>query len=136
MAKKIEDFFVGQKAELVHRITREDVRRFIELTGDDNPLHADEKYAARSSFKGIVTHGMLSASFISTLVGKKIPGEGALWMSQSMQFLLPVRLDDELRFVAEVTQISVREKMLSLHTEVFNQYGQRVLTGRRTGEVA
>lgn len=127
--KKIEDFFVGQKAQFSQRITEEMVKKFVDLTGDDNPLHVDKTFAGKSAFKGIVTHGMLSASFISTMVGKHIPGDGALWVSQNLQFLLPVRLDDELLIQAEITKLSVKERLLTLKTEILNQYGQKVLSG-------
>ena len=127
--KQIEDFFVGQKAQFKQLITNEVVKKFVELTGDDNPLHTDKEFAEQSSFKGIVTHGMLSASFISTLVGKHIPGDGALWVSQNFQFLLPVRLGDELTIQAEVTKLSVKERLLTLKTDILNQFSQKVLSG-------
>lgn len=127
--KRIEDFYVGQQAEFKQTINAEIVSRFVELTGDNNPLHVDAEYAEKSPFKGIVTHGMLSASFISTMVGKHIPGDGALWVSQSLQFLLPVRLNDVLTIVAEITKISTKERLLTLNTTILNQHGQKVLTG-------
>lgn len=127
--KKIEDFFVGQTAQFTQKITEDIVKKFVEITGDDNPLHVDKAFAEQSSFKGIVTHGMLSASFISTMVGKHIPGDGALWVSQNLQFLLPVRLNDELLIKAEITKLAVKERLLNLKTEILNQYGQKVLTG-------
>lgn len=127
--KRIEDFFVGQTAQFTQKITEDIVKKFVEITGDDNPLHVDKAFAEQSSFKGIVTHGMLSASFISTMVGKHIPGDGALWVSQNLQFLLPVRLNDELLIKAEITKLAVKERLLNLKTEILNQYGQKVLTG-------
>jgi 3-oxoacyl-[acyl-carrier protein] reductase len=127
--KKIEDFFVGQKAQFSQLITEEVVKKFVDLTGDDNPLHTNKEFAEKSSFKGIVTHGMLSASFISTMVGKHIPGDGALWVSQNLQFLLPVRLGDELLIKAEITKLSLKERLMTLKTEILNQFSQKVLTG-------
>jgi 3-oxoacyl-[acyl-carrier protein] reductase len=64
----------GDQQSLVKQITEADIRRFVELTGDDNPLHVDADYAAETSFKEIVVHGMLGASFISTVIGTKLPG--------------------------------------------------------------
>ncbi len=127
--KNIEDFFIGQTAQFSQRITEDVVKKFVEITGDDNPLHVNKEFAEQSTFKGIVTHGMLSASFISTMVGKHIPGEGALWVSQNLQFLLPVRLNDELLIKAEIIKLAPRERLLTLKTEILNQYGQKVLTG-------
>ena len=81
---------------MVKRITEDDIRKFVEITGDNNPLHVDKKFAKTTPFKDIVVHGMLGASFISTVIGTKLPGTGALWVAQSLEFLLPVRLGDEL----------------------------------------
>ncbi len=127
--KSIQDFKIGERASFKHRITEDDVRKFVDLTGDDNPLHVDPKFAEKTPFKGIVTHGMLSASFISTMIGKYIPGEGALWVSQHLDFLLPVRLNDELEISAEVTHIHLRQNLLHLSVQIANQHGQKVLRG-------
>jgi 3-oxoacyl-[acyl-carrier protein] reductase len=127
--KDIKDFKVGDRASLKHCITEYDVERFVELTGDDNPLHMDPEYADNSPMKGIVTHGMLSASFISTIIGKHLPGPGALWVSQSVEFLAPVRLNDELDVQAEIVEIHVKQRLLRLKTSIVNQRGKVVLTG-------
>lgn len=127
--KTIEDFKVGDSAQFTHKITQADIQKFAEITGDDNPLHVDKKFADQTSFKGIVAHGMLSASFFSTLIGKHIPGDGALWIKQSLNFLLPVRPDDQLTVKAEVTKISLSQKTLTIYGSITNQYGQKVLDG-------
>ena len=72
------------------------------MTGDDNPLHVDRAYAETTPFKDVVVHGMLGASLLSTVIGTKLPGEGALWVSQKFDFLLPVRLGDEIEVSATV----------------------------------
>jgi 3-oxoacyl-[acyl-carrier protein] reductase len=126
---KFDQYVVGQAATFTHRVTEDDIRKFVELTGDDNPLHVDPEYAARTSFKGIVVHGMLGASFLSTLIGKRLPGEGSLWVSQTLDFLLPVRIDDELQVTARITAKHARERLLVLDVEIRNQHGQRVLSG-------
>jgi 3-oxoacyl-[acyl-carrier protein] reductase len=122
-------FVVGSAAQLDHVMTAKDVERFVEMTGDDNPLHVDREFAERTSFKGIVAHGMLSASFISTIIGKHIPGRGALWMSQSLDFLLPVRIGDRLQIRAVVTGVQVSQRILTIRTEIRNQRDQLVLGG-------
>lgn len=127
--KDFEDFNVGDRASLKHRITAEDVDRFVELTGDDNPLHVDPDYAEQTPMKGVVTHGMLSASFISTIIGKHLPGPGALWVSQALEFLAPVRLNDELDVRAEITAMHARDRLLDLNVSISNQRGKEVLTG-------
>src|SRR5437588_2965762 len=125
----VAGFGVGSKAEIQHTISAEDVRRFVEITGDDNPLHVDHTFAAKTNLKGVVAHGMLSASFISTIIGKRIPGPGALWVSQTLEFLVPVRIGDRLAIVAEVVGVHESTRMLTLKTEIRNQHDQLVLAG-------
>lgn len=121
---------VGETRSLVRVISEADVRRFVEMTGDDNPLHVDRAFAEETAFKDIVVHGMLGASFISTVIGTQLPGPGALWVSQSLDFLLPVRLGDELTVSCTVTAKHLRDRLLDLDTAIVNQNGQAVLTGR------
>jgi 3-oxoacyl-[acyl-carrier protein] reductase len=119
----------GDSASLVKSITEADVRKFVELTGDDNPLHVDSDYANRTPFKEVVVHGMLGASFISTVIGTKLPGPGALWVSQSFEFSLPVRLGDTLTVACKVLRKHSRDRLLELEMRITNQHGQTVLQG-------
>ncbi len=123
------EIFVGQKAKVVHKITAKDIEKFAELTGDDNRLHVDASFAKKTVFKKQVAHGMLGASFISTVIGTKLPGDGALWFSQSLEFLLPVRIGDTITVIAEVTKKNDREESIELSTVIFNQNKQKVTTG-------
>ena len=127
--KKIEEINVGDTAELNHLITEEDIEKFVDLTGDDNKLHIDREFAHETPFKKPVVHGMLGASFISTLIGTKMPGDGALWMTQNLEFLLPVRIGDELTIKAEVIKKNDHHKIIDLQTDIYNQNKQKVLTG-------
>jgi len=120
---------IGDTAEIKHTITQIDIEKFVDLTGDDNKLHVDEDYASTTSFKKPVAHGMLGASFISTLIGTKLPGDGALWYAQNLEFLHPVRIGDELRITAEVIKKIDRTKTIELQTDIYNQYKQKVTTG-------
>ena len=86
---------VGDTAKIKHTITNEDLKKFVELSGDNNRLHIDKQFASRTHFKKPVAPGMIGASFISTIIGTKIPGDGALCYSQSLEFLLPVRIGDK-----------------------------------------
>lgn len=124
-----DDVTEGDTASLVKRITEDDIRKFVELTGDDNPLHVDAEYANQTPFKEIVVHGMLGASFISTVIGTKLPGPGALWVSQSLEFSLPVRLGDELTVTCTVLRKHPRERLLEMEMRITNQHGQSVLQG-------
>ena len=120
---------VGDKETLTHTISKEDLERFVELTGDDNKLHVDEKFASNTHLKKPVVHGMLGASFISTIIGTKIPGDGALWFSQSLEFLIPVRVGDQLTVMAEVINKNDKENIIELKTDIYNQHRQIVTRG-------
>lgn len=89
-----EDLAVGMSAELERTVQEEDVVNFARLSGDDNPVHLDEDYAATTPFKERIAHGMLTASYISALLGAHLPGPGAIYLSQSLAFKRPVRLGD------------------------------------------
>lgn len=120
----------GDTASLVKTITEADVRKFVELTGDTNPLHIDADFANETPFKEIVVHGMLGASFISTVIGTKLPGPGALWVSQSFEFILPVRLGDTLTVRCKVLRKHPRDRLLELDMRITNHHGQTVLQGQ------
>ncbi len=130
MVDKLDLISVGDTAELEHRITKEDVQGFCDLTGDNNPLHMDDTFARASGFGKRVVHGMLTASFISTMIGTKLPGPGALWYEQSVRFLRPVRLGEAIRVQATVLQKSVAQRLLVLETIVLGEAGDRVLEGQ------
>jgi 3-oxoacyl-[acyl-carrier protein] reductase len=133
MFKDFSEIQVGDSESISKTITESDVRRFVEMTGDNNPLHVDATYAESTAFKDIVVHGMLGASYISTVIGTRLPGTGALWVSQNFDFLLPVRLGDELSISCTVLKKFERERLLELETKIVNQHQQTVLTG--TGRV-
>ena len=127
--KKIQYYKVGEKAEITHVISKNDISKFIDLTGDDNKLHYDSDFAAKTNYLEPVAHGMLSASFISTIIGTKLPGDGALWTSQSLQFLLPVRVGDKIKIIAEVKEINIKNNSLKLSTNIYNQNKNKVISG-------
>ena len=133
--KPFEDIQVGDTASLVRQITSADVDRFVELTGDDNRLHVDRAYAETTPFKDIVVHGMLGASFLSTLIGTRLPGEGAVWVSQTFEFLHPVRVDDTLTVMCTVRAKHDRDRMLELDARIENQWKKVVLSGKGTVRV-
>lgn len=133
--RPFEEIQIGDSASLVRKITLEDVRRFADLTGDDNPLHVDRAYAETTPYKDIVVHGMLGASLLSTLIGTRLPGEGALWVSQTFDFLRPVRVDDTLTVTCTVRGKHDRERLLDLEARIENQRKDVVLTGKGTVKV-
>jgi 3-hydroxybutyryl-CoA dehydratase len=99
-----EELTVGQSAETVRVVTQDDIVAFAHVSGDRNAVHLDADYAAKSAFKGVIAHGMLSASFISGVLGTKLPGEGTIYTSQSLRFLAPVRPGDTV-----ITRVTVKE---------------------------
>jgi 3-oxoacyl-[acyl-carrier protein] reductase len=127
---KFDDIKVGDKAELVHTITKSDIEQFVDLTGDDNKIHVDNEYASKTSFKKPVAHGMLSAAFISTIIGTKLPGDGALWFGQDIEFLQPVRVGDSITVKAEVIKKIERMRAIELSTDIYNQNKQKAATGK------
>lgn len=126
---KYDTIKLGDTAEIKHVISNEDVSKFVDLTGDDNRLHVDKNYAKNTSYKKQVVHGMLGASFISTLIGTKLPGDGALWYAQSLEFLLPVRIGDIITVKAEVIKKNDRNRSIELITDIYNQNNKKVTAG-------
>lgn len=120
---------IGDEAELFHIISENDVNLFAKLTGDNNPLHMDEAFASRTSFKHRVVHGMLTASFISAMIGTKLPGAGSLWYEQQLYFMAPARIGDKIRVVAKVKQKSLSQRILQIETSVFDESGRKLIEG-------
>jgi 3-hydroxybutyryl-CoA dehydratase len=93
---------VGQIAERTFTVTDARVRAFAEVSEDHNPVHLDEDYAAKTIFKGRVAHGMLLGGFISAVLGENLPGPGSIYVGQTLDFLHPVRIGDEVTVRATV----------------------------------
>lgn len=101
----LEDLSLGQTAEWVRSVTEADVAAFAAVSGDYNPVHLDEAYACATLMKGRVVHGALLGGFISAVLGADLPGPGAIYLSQSLSFKRPVRLDDEITVQVVVKSI-------------------------------
>jgi phosphotransacetylase/acyl dehydratase len=131
--RTFEEIAIGESASLEKAITREDIELYAAVSGDANPTHLDEEFAAKSPFKGVIAHGMLTAGLISNLLGNRLPGPGTIYLGQDLRFRRPVRAGD----VVKVT-VTAREKRPERSVVVFdclcaNQRGEAVLTG--TAEV-
>ena len=111
-----EDLTVGMQAEFSKTIRAEDIVKFSEVSGDDNPLHLDEDYAKTTRFKTRIAHGMLSAGFISAVLGTKLPGPGSIYVSQSLKFKAPVRIGDTVTAIATVKEINPKKPRVVLET--------------------
>lgn len=119
---------VGDIASFSKKITSEDILTYAEVSGDDNPVHINEEYARESIFGERIAHGYHIGSFISAAIGKYLPGQGSIYLSQSMQFLSPVRIGDEITATVEVIDIPKKKRVL-LKTVCTNQHGEEVITG-------
>ena len=126
---RIEDFQPGQRASFRKTFTDEDVRLFIEITGDSNPLHTDEAFAASSRFGRRIVHGMLAASLFSTMVGMLLPGTGAIYRSQTLRFLLPVYVGDTVTAHFVVRSVDRARHRLEIDAWIENEAGQHVIEG-------
>jgi 3-oxoacyl-[acyl-carrier protein] reductase len=104
----------GDERSLEHYFTLEDVKRFVHMSGDNNALHVDVGAARNTAAGGVVVHGILAASFISTLIGTKIPGPGALWNGFSVQWKRPIRLGETILFKARITSVHNTTSTLKL----------------------
>jgi 3-hydroxybutyryl-CoA dehydratase len=127
--KRIDDFEVGQHASVTKTFTEGDLQRFIEITGDVNPLHVDESFAAGTPFGRRVLHGMLTASIFSTMVGMLLPGTGAIYRSQTIRFLLPVHLDETVTAHFVIRSIDRAKHRLEIEAWIENQAGEHVIEG-------
>ena len=120
---------VGDTAALTKTITDEDIRTFAALTGDHNPIHLDDEYAATTRFGRRIAHGMLSASLISAVLANELPGRGSVYLSQSLKFLAPVYPGDTVTARVTITKIREDKPIVTLETVCCNQRDEQLLTG-------
>jgi 3-hydroxybutyryl-CoA dehydratase len=112
----LEDLSVGQSAERVHTVGEADIVAFAAVTSDNNPVHLDADYAATTPFGERIAHGMLSAGYISAVLGTQLPGPGAIYLSQALRFKRPVKIGDAVTARATVTQIDAAKARVTLAT--------------------
>lgn len=125
----LERFHIGYTDRISRTILVEDVDNFAKLSGDYNDLHMNDEFAARTQFEQRVVHGFLQASLLSRLVGMKIPGPGALYLHQSMDFKSPVFIGDTIVAVGVVDAIDQASRVIEISTRISNQHNKEVLTG-------
>ncbi len=123
-------FKPGQTAIFTKTITETDIYAFAGITGDFNPLHVDAEFASRSRFGERIAHGMLTAGLISAVLGMRLPGPGGIYVSQTLQFVRPVRIGDTITAKAEVTAYQPEKRLLTLRTTCVNQRGETVVEGQ------
>ena len=129
MIKERTTFTVGEEAILTKLVSDDDIKTFARISGDDNPVHVNDDYARGTMFGGRIAHGMLVAGLISAVLGTKLPGPGAIYMSQQLRFLAPVRPGDQVTARAKVTDWNPEKGRITLLTDVTKQEGSVVIEG-------
>lgn len=125
----IDRLKVGQIYESSATISEEMIEGFAQATGDHNPIHLNEDYAKGTIFKTRVAHGMLQAGILSGVLGTRFPGVGTIYLSQTLKFLKPVFIGDEITFRLRVLELIKEKSRVRLETVCINQRGETVLTG-------
>ena len=116
MTDDAPELAVGHSAERLFEITDEAVRAFAAVSGDANPVHLDEAYAATTAFRGRVAHGMLLGGHISAVLGCQLPGPGGIYMAQTLDFEHPVRIGDTVKVRVEVIALEDNGRKATLST--------------------
>ncbi len=125
-------FSVGDSAEITKTIEQSDIDAFAAVTGDHNPVHVDEEFAKTTRFGRRIAHGMLTASLISAVLANKLPGEGSVYLGQTLQFVAPVFPGDEITACVTVREVREDKPILKLETVCVNQRDEIVIRGEAT----
>jgi 3-hydroxybutyryl-CoA dehydratase len=120
---------IGVRAERTQTVTDEMIRAFAHASGDTNSVHLDDAFAASTRFGRRIAHGMLTASFISAVLGNDLPGMGTIYLSQTVKFKAPVYIGDTVTATVEVIQYREDKRIATLHTTCTNQDGVLVIEG-------
>lgn len=120
---------IGQKHIHPFRFTQAEVEAFAKVTGDNNPVHLDEEYAATTIFKKRIVHGMLGASLLSKVFGTIFPGEGTIYLNQTLNFLRPMYVEENYEAIFEVKEIIKEKNRAIISTTITNSEGKAVLSG-------
>jgi len=134
IGKTIDELKIGDRAYFAKTLTESDMMLFAGITGDLNQLPINEEFAKRTHFGKRIAHGMLTAGFISTILGMKLPGFGTAINRMNVRFTAPVFLGDTIEICVELTGIRAAENRAEFKASVMNQHGQTVLEG--SGEVS
>jgi acyl dehydratase len=125
----IDSIAVGDSAQITRRVTDGDIAAFVDAVGDYNPVHADRAYAAATVFKEPIAPGIWTAGLISAVIGTRLPGPGAIYLSQDLKFLKPVKAGDSISARVEVVDVNREKNRIRLRTVCTNQRAEDVLTG-------
>jgi phosphate acetyltransferase/phosphate butyryltransferase len=131
--RTFDELKIGDTASLVHTLTNKDIQLFAAMSGDVNPAHVDPAFAKDDMFHRVIAHGMWGGALISTVLGTELPGPGAIYLGQSLQFRRPVGLGDTITVAVRVAKKDTEKHHVTLDCEAKNQIGETVITG--TAEV-
>ena len=120
---------VGDTASVTRKVTDDDIRKFAEVTGDHNPVHLDDDFAATTRFGQRIAHGIFGASLISALLGNELPGQGSIYLSQTLEFLAPIYPEDTVTARVTVTRIRDDKPIVTLECACENQRGETLIKG-------
>ena len=123
-----EDMSVGQSERFLHTVNDGDINAFADLTGDHNPIHIDKDFGRSSPFGGNIAHGLYTASLFSALLGMRLPGTGTIYLSQTLNFMAPVRPGDELEVSVTIRELIPRGRRVILDCAAKVE-GESVLSG-------
>ena len=124
---KFDELNIGKEVDFTHTFSSDDMDQFSNLTGDHNPLHADEEYAQTTEFKGTVVHGMLAGSLFSTLVGMYLPGKYCLFLSLDMQFHNPVKPGQEVVVYGKIINKIDSLKILEIEAKITDKDDKKLI---------
>lgn len=123
-------FTLGQRASFTKTLTEADVSAFAGLVGDFDPLHVDAEYARKSRFGRRTVHGLLAAGLISAVLHNRLPGLGALYLNQQLEFLAPIFIGDTITAEVEVVAWQPEKHLITLKTNCVNQHARQVIAGQ------
>ncbi len=126
----IDQLELGQSASFTKTVTEADCYNYAGVSGDFNPAHINEAYAEKTFFKSRIAHGMISAGFISAVLGTKLPGPGTIYLSQDLKFTKPVYFGDTITAYCTVDEIIEDKNRVVLKTVCTNQNGETVIEGK------
>jgi len=129
IGKTIAELNPGDRAELVRTVTQTDIDAFVDAVGDFNPIHSDVGYAASTPFREPIAPGIFTAGLVSAVIGTQLPGPGAIYLSQSLKFVKPVKAGDTIKARVEVIEVIQERNRIRLSTVCTNQHGEEVLSG-------
>lgn len=132
MGKTINQIKIGDEAFQLKIITERDIELFGEVSNDYNPVHFDSEYASKTMFKKRISHGMLVGSLFSKVFGMDLPGEGSIYISQSLRFRRPVYLNETIKAVVTVKEIDTEKNRVYFDCVAYNQDGEKVVIGEAT----